>query len=78
MDTIRPAGRGAAVLLIVAAVQLVAAPPSLITPALSPSVRQAVHDIPQHADVEAPVPALRLETGRRTDSLRTISPMKEK
>lgn len=62
LDAVRPAGRGAAVLLVVAAVQLVAAPPSLFRAKSSPSVRQAADYITHHADVNALVLAPTLET----------------
>jgi hypothetical protein len=62
MDKVRNSARGAAVLLVVAMVQLVAAPPSLSPAAPSPSVRRAADYINQHADADARVLALTLET----------------
>jgi dolichyl-phosphate-mannose-protein mannosyltransferase len=59
MDAVQPAGRGAAVLLVVAAVQLVAAPPSLFRAPSSPSVRQAADPITHHRDADADVLAVR-------------------
>jgi hypothetical protein len=47
--------------MVIAGVQLVAAPPSLFTPAHSPSARQAADYIEQHAAVDAHVLANTLE-----------------
>jgi hypothetical protein len=54
MDAVQPAGRGAAILLVVAAVQLLAAPPSLFAAAPDPSVR---NDLRQRNFARAPAGA---------------------
>lgn len=61
-DAVRPVARGVAVMLVVAGVQLVAAPPSLFPAASSPSAQQTADYITKHADLEARVLALTLET----------------